>query len=178
LFTLAALVIPSAATASPGPVVARGISPAGIPWRIKLGLSYHGQGGVVDFRHFTPASPFPAFRYRDTLQLPILPRLVFTANRGGDAPPAIESDLSGFAKRAVSTLEVRMTDGTTLSISAQRPTVNLGHKWRWARKLSFFDVFFPNTQTPSSITALDAAGQALATSNTRPDGMFFGLRPR
>jgi hypothetical protein len=183
LLIAVAVAIPSEAFAHDGvdhgPVVATGTSPAGIPWRIKLGLSHNGHVGLIDFHHFfTPGQGLPTFHYKSALMLPLLPRFVFQAFQGGDLPPATESDLSGFMKRAVSTLSVRMTNGTVLPISPQSPRVKLKGRWRWASKLSFFDGFFANTEAPASVTGLSAAGGVLATSTARSDGFFFGLRPR
>jgi len=150
-----------------GPVVAKGKSLYGIPWRIKAALAQlRGPRGslVRTFEvHFSigPEDDYTGAGYFTGLPLPLHPEFVLTANFGEkDEYP--ESDISGVTRRRVWTLIVEMRGGESLSVQPTLAPSPLLKRFRWLRGVRFYDVFFPADQEPRMITALDRHGHVLA----------------
>jgi hypothetical protein len=149
-----------------GPVVSQGTSPGGVTWEIKLGGNR--RLASVDF---TYRSSSGSGGWGTLASLPLRKGFFFSADSGSELGPANESDISGFTERRVTTLTIQMTDGSALSVSPQPAAVRLGKRFRWARKLRFFDQYFSGNLVPAKVIAYNAAGQVL-TERSSNRGLF------
>jgi hypothetical protein len=142
----------------PGPRVAHGTSPEGVPWEITAEHSRR----TTTF-HFSLEPPaYSGVGYSTQFRLPIPNSFVFTAVSGSDISPYPEGDLSGITDRAARTLDVRMSDGSHLSFKPQLAPPRLRERHPWLRTLRFFDVFYPSAIEPKVVRAFDAEGVLLA----------------
>jgi hypothetical protein len=160
-----------------GPVVAKGQSLYGLPWRIKAALARsRGPRGSWDRAvevHFSIGreNDYTGTGYFTHLGLPLHPAFVLTANEGREIDEYPEGDVSGVTRRDVWTLTIEMSRGESLNVQPTLAPSRLLKRFSWLRGVRFYDVFFPADQRPRMITALDRNGHVLARySNHR--GIF------
>lgn len=153
-----------------GPVVAKGQGLSGVPWRIKATRA-PGRGPqppVIEV-HFSVGreDDYTGAGYFTYLPLPLHPEFVFTANYGSEISDYPESDVSGVTRRRVWTLTVEMSDGGSVSVQPTLAPPRLLRRFKWLRQVRFYDAFFPASQLPARITALDRQGNLLARYSNR-----------
>ena len=142
-----------------GVVVAHGSSLYGVPWRIKAILPRDAGPGRAMFE-FTIGDPEESEGgYFTDLPRPIPRGLALTALRGSGFDDFPEADLSGIAAGRVALVRVEMEDGQTVEVEPARAPERLGDRFHWLRALRFYDAFFPDSQEPVRVTALDSNGQ-------------------
>lgn len=171
LALLMAIALPRGATACAcgefqGPVVAHGKSLYGVPWRIKATLfsRTRTQPRWV-YISFSMPSVF-GVGWGTGLDLPIHRAFVLSAITGTEITPYPEGDLSGVAAHDVATLQVGMSDGSSLTIQPEFAPSHIRDRFPWLRGLRFFDAFFPAGPRPEVVTALNAAGSVIAHGRT------------
>jgi len=99
--------------------------------------------------------------YFTSLPRPVPRAFVLTASGGSGLDEFPEADLSGIAAGRVARLEVKMADGQVLETEPARAPDRFRGRFPWLRGLRFYDVFFPDSQEPAEITALDRHGRVL-----------------
>lgn len=164
---MVALALPGGATACAcgelrGPVVAHGQSLYGVPWRVKATLFAR--------MNTQPRSVYVAFSmpslfgvgWGTSLVLPIHRAFVMSATMGLEVTPYPESDFNGVVAHDIATLQVGMSDDSTLTIQPEFAPSQIRDRFPWLRGLRFFDEFFPAGPRPEVVTALDAAGSVIA----------------
>jgi hypothetical protein len=156
-----------------GPVVARGQSLYGVPWRIKAYARALGSQPRSIEVHFSigRTDEYTGVGYFTHLPLPVHPEFVFTANYGSEVTDYPESDISGVTRRSVWTLTVEMRNTESVSVQPTLAPPPLLRRSRWLRGVRFYDVFFSASQTPERITAFDRQGRVLA-QYTNHRGIF------
>ena len=142
-----------------GPVVARGVSPHGVPWHVRAQRDGSRQL-IVDFSFDPPG--YSDAGYGVGLPFPVPAAFVFSALPGSDLDPFGEQDVSGVTARRVVTVLVTMSDGSSLRIRPRLATRAAYVRHPWLRRLRFFDFFLPSMSEPRRATALDASGRVLA----------------
>jgi hypothetical protein len=140
-----------------GPLIARGKSPAGVPWRIRA----TPERGAVTFDFFLKPPGYPDAGYLTTFQLPISNAFVFTADAGSDLDPAGESDVSGITSARVARVRLRMSDGSVLEFSPRTPPEAVRKRFPWGRRIAAFDYWYDSSLEPELATALDRDGRVL-----------------
>lgn len=146
-----------------GPVVAKGESLYGVPWRIKATLAPQGSWDRTLEVYFSNGSEddYTGTGHFTGLPFPLHPEFVLTATSGGiDEPP--ESHINGVTRRHVWTMTVEMSEGESIDIQPALAPLPLLKRFRWLRGVRFYDVFFPADQEPRMITAFDRDGNVLA----------------
>jgi hypothetical protein len=154
---IAVVTVAVAGYTAKGPVVAHGVSPAGVPWKIRG----HAEPRSLIFDFVVESPGYADAGYGTRLPRPIPRRFVLTAVPGSDLSPAEESDVSGIADKRVKTLVIRMNDDSKLSFSPTRAPKRVRRRHVWARGLRFFDEFFSPDVNPRAIKALNANGRVL-----------------
>jgi hypothetical protein len=152
------------AQARGNPVVARGHSPRGIPWRIRAKLQ--GKHTItVDFGDW-----FTQFHYPDN-------SYVLTADTGAIGRYQ-EEDLDGVTARRVSKLVVKMSRGGALRIHPSLAPRRVRSRFPFLNGLRFFNRFYFGQRRPRWITAFDGHGRVLAHTHTHR-GLFgcCGVKP-
>ncbi len=104
--------------------------------------------------------------------LPISGRFTLIANAGSDISPADESDISGVASRKVKTIEVTMSDGSTLTARPTLAGAAARHALPFVGNLRFFDRYFSGELEPQSLKALDKDGEVLDRQSSQ-QGAFY-----
>lgn len=154
-----------------GPVVAKGQSLYGIPWRVKVSaglVRVPGPSRAIDIQFsIGQDNDLTGVRYFELIRLPVHPGFVFTANYGSEMSDYPESDVSGVTRRRVWTLTVEMSDGESINVQPTLAPPRLLRRFKWLRQVRFYDLFFPASQTPERITALDRQGNVLARYSNR-----------
>lgn len=145
-----------------GPLVAHGVSPEGVPWRIRAQRERISGPDWVTFAFLFKPPGYSSAGYFSSLRLPIPRGFPFTANQGSGLSPASEGDISGIAGRRVARLEVSLTDGSTLPVELIRPPKSARERYPWLRGLSTFDRFFDGDLQARRLTAFSASGDELA----------------
>lgn len=147
-----------------GVVVAHGQSLYGVPWRIKAApMSPRTKTSPPGVRvHFSIGAKDDGVGYFTSLPRRLPPALVFTATKGSGITAYPEGDLSGVAQRKAVELVVKMSDGQILTVHPALAPPETRKRFPWLRGLRFFDAFFPSSQEPLEITALDGGGRVLA----------------
>lgn len=159
-----------------GPVVARGTSLYGVPWKIEVISPRRARAeGSVAF-HFSMEEPgYAEAGYFSGMPFPVPRTLVFHALAGSDIDPYPEGDLSGFAPRRVSVLTVAMSDGSHLTEAPEEAPAALVNRFPWLGGLRFFDIYFPSAIRPVKLAARDRNGVLLARTRRQP---FLGVQGR
>jgi hypothetical protein len=165
---VAAIFLPGGASACAcgefkGVVVAHGKSLYGVPWRIKAALrppSTTMPRGIEVY--FSIGEEGSGSGYFASLPRRLPPAFVFTANKGGGIDDFPESDLSGVARGRAVELVVKMSDGQFLTVRPALAPLEIRKRFPWLRGFRFFDAFFPSSQEPRMVTALDGDGRVLA----------------
>ncbi len=168
--TLIALLLfgPGTATAD-GPrtpyVVAKGKSLYGLPWRIRMGEEPAYGNGLPRYANLyfslgkrgesNEAGSFSSF------PLPIPRTFTFHATSGSDIDSFPESDTSGFANRRAVKLVATMSEGPPLTFETQLAPTSLSNRFRWLRRVRFFDQFYPAGIELTEISAYTRAGRLL-----------------
>jgi hypothetical protein len=165
-----ALALPAAAARADGPrtpiAVAHGHSLYGAPWSIRCGEE-PGYGDEPDYVACRFSVGTRVERQEDdgggyfsSIPLP-LPRAFPFDGTFGDFDRFPEDDFSGTAGPLVTRLALKMADGSVLEAELLRaPSRVLAHHPRLGR-FRFFDLFFPDTTEPISISAYGRDGQLL-----------------
>jgi hypothetical protein len=168
---LAATVLMTAGARADGPrtrsVVARGSSLYGAPWQIRFGEE-RGYGGEPDYATFLFTVGDKAERdecggcgFYSSIPLPLPRRFTFDGTFGSEFDRYPEGDIAGTAGPLVARLTVKMADGSEIEAELQRaPKRLLAHHPRLGR-FRFFDLFFPITSEPASISAYGRQGKLL-----------------
>jgi len=142
-----------------GPVVARGESPAGVPWRINVDRYRHQ--AIFQFSLDPPgyedAGYFTGFR------LPIHRRFLLTGVTGSSISPFPENDVSGIADGTARKLVIKMSSGEPVAVKPERAPKRLHGRFGFLRGLRFFDVFYEEGRRPRVIRAFDSAGELLGS---------------
>ena len=142
-----------------GVVVAHGSSLYGAPWRIKAVVPRDSGPDQAMFEFSVGKSPDGG--YFSSLPRPVPKALVLTASPGSEIDEFPESDVSGITAGQVTRLEVEMDDGHVLETEPLRAPARFRNRFHWLRALRFYDVFFPDSEEPVQVTALDAQGHVL-----------------
>jgi len=159
---------------SRGPVVANGLSPNGVPWKVRASRPVHSEI-IVSFEMEPPA--YYDVGYDTTLSSPVPKSFVFTADTGEDLDPYPESDLSGVTDRRVRTLSVKMSAGQPLVIQPRLAPASIRTRFKWLRGLRFFDQFYAAGPLPEVATASDASGHQLARIKSNRGSFAAETRP-
>ena len=168
--SLAALVLPAATARADGPrtpfVVARGHSLFGAPWRVRFGEE-RSPGPRPDYATFLFSVGDEEERrehesgFYASIPLPLPRSFTFDAVFGGEFDDFPEGDLAGTAGPRVARMAVEMADGSVAeAVTVRAPRRLLGSHPKLGR-FRFFDVFFPDSAEPVSISAYDGAGKLL-----------------
>lgn len=165
VLAVAAAFSPSGATACAcgdfkGVVVAHGSSLYRAPWRIKAVLPREAGPKYAMFE-FSVGEPRSGTGYFTSLPRPIPPSFVLTGTPGSDFDEFPEADISGVTDGRVARLRVELTDGAVLESEPLRAPGRFRKRFPWLRGLRFYDVFFPEGQEATRVTALDARGKVL-----------------
>jgi hypothetical protein len=166
-----ALALPVAAARADGPhtpiSVASGHSLYGAPWSIRCGVEQH-RGGEPDYLTCLYSVGTEAEReecdgcgYYSSIPLPLPKAFPFDGIFGGEFDSFPESDFSGITGPLVARLALKMADGSVVEAELLRaPARVVAHHLRLGR-FRFFDVFFPDTAEPTSISAYARSGKLL-----------------
>jgi hypothetical protein len=171
-----ALALPATAARADGPRtpigVAHGHSLYGAPWSIRCGEEPR-IGAEPDYLTclFTIGSEAERAEngggYYSSIPLPLSRAFTFDGIFGGDFDSFPESDFSGTAGPLVARLALKMVDGSVLEAEPIRaPSRVLAHHPRLGR-FRFFDLFFPDTADPVSISAYGRKGRLLEKRSVR-----------
>jgi hypothetical protein len=170
------LALPAALAHADGPrtrtVVASGHSLYGAPWQIRFGEE-HKSGGEPDYATFRFIVGTKAEQkeresgYYSSIPLPIPRTATFGANFGSDFDRYPESDVSGTTGPLVSRLALKMADGSELEAELLHASASVIKRYPRLAPFRFFDLFFPDTDEPTSIAAYDKAGHLLKKLSTR-----------
>jgi hypothetical protein len=168
---LAATVLPVAGVRADGPrtrtVVAHGRSLYGAPWQIRFGEE-QGYGGEPDYATFRFMVGTQAEReecngcgFYSSIPLPLPRKFTFDGVFGGEFDRFPERDLAGTAGPLVSRLALKMADGPELDAELLRAPTRVLERYPRLGRFRFFDLFFPDTAEPVSITAYGRDGKLL-----------------
>jgi hypothetical protein len=144
-----------------GPVVANGVSPGGVPWRIR---AYRMPVRGPDYATFAFVYKPPASSdsgYFTGLPLPIQGRFLFTANAGSPGGPVPEGDVSGIVDRRVKRLECILTDGSLLVADLVKAPQAARDELPWLRGLRTFDLYFDDGISARRLIGYSASGRKL-----------------
>lgn len=168
LLALATALGGAAPAAADGPstpfLVAHGTSPHGMPWRIRMGEErFGGPQPVQATLWFSLGRPGECEEcgYFSTFPLPVPRSYAFHFVPGSDLGTHSEADVSGTAGTRVARLVATMSDGSALEIETQLAPSALRDRFRWLRRLRFFDAFFPEGSEPVAISAYGRDGHLL-----------------
>lgn len=147
-----------------GPLVAHGVSPAGVPWRIRAQREHIQGPDMITFAFSFKPPGYSDAGYFSSLPLPVPRDFAFHASQGSDLSPAEEGDISGVASQRVARLDLRLSDGTTVPVALLRAPKSARHEYPWLRRLRTFDRFFDGALQARRLTAFAASGDQLATA--------------
>lgn len=157
-----------------GPVVAHGSSEYGVPWRVKLVETTprgpEGRRATFEFS-IGRKGEFPESGGFTNLPVAAFHHFFATATPGSDIDDHPEADISGMVQARAATLEVELSDGSSVKVAPQRAPQRLLERYRWLRAARFFDVYFPDSLEAIGLAAYDRAGNLIE----RGDGLFLAL---
>ncbi|MDX6654487.1 MAG: hypothetical protein QOH18_1197 [Solirubrobacterales bacterium] len=167
----AALALPAVDAHADGPrtpiVVARGHSLFGAPWQIRFGEELR-HGGEPDYATFLFTVGNGAEReecggcgFYSSIPLPLPRKFTFDGSFGSDFDRFPEADISGTSGPLVSRLALTMTDGSVFEAELLRAPERVLARHPRLSRFRFFDLFFPDTAEPASISAYGRQGQLL-----------------
>jgi hypothetical protein len=166
----AAVALPAGEAVADGPrtpfVVARGHTLFGAPWRVRFGEE-RAPGPGPDYATFLFSVGDEEEReehesgFYESIPLPLPRSFTFDGVFGGEFDAFPEADVAGTAGPLVARIAVKMADGSVAETAPVRaPSRRVKHHPRLGR-FRFFDVFFPDSAEPVSISAYDRAGKLL-----------------
>jgi hypothetical protein len=168
----AVLALPGTEARADGPhtpfVVARGHSLFGAPWRVKFGEE-RGYGSDPAYATFLFSVGDSTEReeheggFYSSIPLPLPRMFAFDGVFGGEFDSFEESDFAGTAGPLVSRIAVAATDGSVFETRPLGAPTRLLGRFPALRRFRFFDLFFPATAEPVSISAFDRDGKLLET---------------
>jgi hypothetical protein len=168
--SFAALALPAASARADGPrtpfVVARGHSFFQAPWRVRFGEE-RTSGPGPDYATFLFSVGDEEERkehsggFYESIPLPLPRSFTFDPVFGSEFDNFPEADVAGTAGPRVARIAVDMADGSVFeAVPVRAPNRLLGRHPRLAR-FRFFDIFFPISAEPVSISAYDRAAKLL-----------------
>jgi hypothetical protein len=171
VLVLAATVWPATGARADGPrtrtVVARGNSLYGAPWQIRFGEE-PGYGGEPDYATFRFMVGDKAEReecdgcgFYSSIPLPLPRNFTFDGILGGEFDRYPEGDMAGTAGPLVSRLAMKMADGSEVEAELLRAPSRVLARYPRLVRFRFFDLFYPDTAEPVSITAYGRNGNLL-----------------
>jgi hypothetical protein len=164
------LTLPAATARADGPrtpfVVARGQSLFGAPWRIRFGeertpgpgpdyATFYFSVGTAEEREEHESG------FYESIPLPVPRSFTFDAVFGGEFDNFPESDLAGTAGPRVARIAVKMADGSVVEAVPLPAPNRLVRRYPKLTRLRFFDIFFPSSAEPASVSAYDHADNLL-----------------
>jgi hypothetical protein len=170
LLLLAGLLFPGSAGACAcgdlkGPVVARGVSPAGALWWVRAARPEpqypRGRAVTFEFSYGLGDEPDGTGGFT-TLPLALRGQPFVSAIRGGEVGPYAEDDVSGVVQGRTTKLVIRFSAGAPMTLEPQLPSLALRHRFPWLRGFRFFDAFYPDGLEPTRVEAFDRSGGFLA----------------
>jgi hypothetical protein len=147
-------------------VVARGHSLFGAPWRVRFGEE-RTPGPSPDYATFLFSVGSAEEReehdsgFYESIPLPVPRSFTFDAVFGGEFDNFPESDLAGTAGPRVARIAVKMADGSVSEALPLPAPSRLIKRHPKLARLRFFDIFFPSSAEPVSVSAYDRGGNPL-----------------
>lgn len=161
-----------------GPVVARGESPHGVPWMIRAARERSGRP-VRRYINvsFSVLGPF-GFGGSTGLPLPLSKAFVLHGGPGEIDEPYPEGSFSGLAEWRVASVEMRMSDGSLVTILPTFAPQRFRERFPWLRGFRFFFTFYEAGIRPEVVTAFNRGGAVITRSRTFLGRTTLARKPR